>query len=148
MKTVLITDEKHPFFKQRLNGHIAYYDLYHTGNGPDLYIAETPKGKEIRLLSDQIDVEDYKSQEMHDNLKRLGVKEGDIVMISRLGSGSFCANFDTDQPHLITAISYNGNVSFDNGKANSFRPDMIKYDGNLPVQSDFTKIAKNNGLPF
>lgn len=146
--TVLITDKNHEFYNQRLEGHIAYYDLYHTGNGPDLYLAKTPEGSEIRLLTDQIDVEDYKNQEKAKTLMRFGVKEGDIIMISRLGSGSFCANFDIDQPHLITAISYNGNVVFDNGKANCFRPDMTKYEGVLPVQTDFTKRAKNNGLPF
>jgi hypothetical protein len=145
--TVLITDKKHEFFNQRLQGHIAYYDLYHTGKGPDLYLAETPEGT-IRLLTDQIDIEDYTSQEMAATLRDLGVIVNDVVLITRSGSGSQCANFDLDQPHKITDISYNGNVTFDNGKANFFRPDMIKYQGELTVQTDFLKTSKNNGLPF
>ncbi|MBX9886661.1 MAG: hypothetical protein K2Y30_01850 [Flavobacteriaceae bacterium] len=148
MKTVLITDEKHPNHGQRLTGSIAYHDIYHTGNGPDLYIAETVQGINIRLLSDQIDIKDYQRQEKQQTIDRLGVQEGDIVMISRMGSGSFCAKFDTSQPHLITAMSDNGNVEFDNGKANCYMPDMVKYDGDLPAQTDFTKIAVNNGFPF
>jgi hypothetical protein len=148
-KTVLITDEKHPYYNQRLEGFCAYYDLYHTGNGPDLYIATTPEGSEIRLLTDQINIQDYQNQEMAETEKSLGVKINDIVMISRSGSGSQCANFDLDQPHLITKMSYNGQVTFDNGKAEFFRPDMLKYNGDLPVQNDFTKSSKNTtGLPF
>lgn len=148
MKTVLIIDKKHPNFGERLRGSIVYYDLYHTGNGPDLYIAETAQGKEIRLITDQIDIEDYKSQEMKETILALGVKQGDVVMISRLGSGCVCSNFDLSQPHLITGMSYNGNVEFDNGKADCFRPDMVKYDGDLPVQTDFSKFALNNAMPF
>lgn len=148
MKTVLITDKKHTHYNERLEGFCAYYDLYHTGNGPDLYILKTIDGEELRLLSDQIDVEDYKEQEKAQTLKAFGVKEGDVVMISRTGSGSFSKGFDINQPHLITDISYNGNVVFDHGKANCFRPDMTKYDGDIPVQTDFIKVSSNNGLPF
>lgn len=146
--TVLITDEKHKYYKQRLEGFCAYYDLYHTGNGPDLYLAKTSEGLVFRLLSDQINIEDYNSQRLAKAIERLGANVNDVVMISRLGSGSYTQNFDLDQPHIVTKIFPSGHVIFDNGKAQTFQPDIIKYRGNLPVQTDFTKEALNNGLPF
>lgn len=146
--TVLITDKNHEYYNKRLNGFCAYYDIYRTGKGPDLYHAITPDGMEFNLLSDQIDIEDYDSQKLAKEIKRLGANVNDTVMIQRLGSGSYCDKFDLDQPHIITKIFPSGHVVFDNGKAESFQPDVVIYKGNIPAQTDFTKIATNNGLPF
>jgi hypothetical protein len=148
--TVLITEEGLPFYNQRLEGRCIYYDIYHTGNGPDLYHAITPEGKGIRLRSTQIDVSDYNDQEKQEIMQELGVCENDVVMISEFGSGSISHNFDTAQPHLITKISCSGHVTFDNGKASSFRPKMTKYKGDLPVQADYSSrpLSSDTGLPF
>ncbi|MEO8532834.1 MAG: hypothetical protein ABI441_03755 [Flavobacterium sp.] len=146
--TVLITDQNHSFYNQRLQGFCAYYDINRIGSGPDLYIAETPEGIEFNLLSGQIDIDDYDSQRLAKEVIRLGANVNDIVMIKRLGSGSYGANFDLDQPHLITRIFPSGHVIFDNGKAETFQPDVTLYTGENLVQNDFTKNALNNGLPF
>ncbi|WP_195760054.1 hypothetical protein [Flavobacterium sp. LC2016-23] len=146
--TVLITDQEHEFYNQRLQGFCAYYDIHRTGSGPDLYIAETPEGVEFNLLSDQIDLDDYDSQKLAKQVIRLGANVNDVVMITRLGSGSYGPNFDLDQPHVITKIFPSGQVIFDNGKADTFQPDVTLYTGEKPVQNDFTKKAINNGLPF
>jgi hypothetical protein len=146
--TVLVTDKNHEFFNQRLEGFCAYYDIYHTGKGPDLYLAKTPKGIEFRLISDQIDIEDYHQQKLKNTIKRLGADVNEIVMITRLGSGCSSPYFDLNQPHRITSISYNGYVIFDNGQADGFEPDVTKYIGDLHVQTCFSKEATNNGMPF
>lgn len=99
------------------------------------------------ILSDSIDVKDYENQLLQINIKEFGVSVGDVVIIEKSGSGSFSANFDSKQPHLITSIGSSGNVEFDNGESNQFRPKMIKYEGDLPVQTDFSLHLKTAG-PF
>jgi hypothetical protein len=142
--TILITDSKHEFFNKRLPGTLVYYDLYHTGSSPDLYNYKNPNGHTERILSNQIDVEDYESQLLKDQIKEFGVNVGDKVMINESGSGSFCAYFDMKQPHLITKIGSSGNVEFDNGMSSQFRPTMEIYKGSLPIQTDFTKAEEQS----
>ncbi|MFX3631871.1 MAG: hypothetical protein ACE3L7_07300 [Candidatus Pristimantibacillus sp.] len=126
-KTVRITDTNHKYFGQELPGGCVYYDINHVGDGgPDLYHIVTPEG-ERRILSTQIDEEHYNDQGRDEGLKRLGAKVGDVVMITRSGSGSSKAGFSTKVPHTITAIcKYGDDVTFDNGEARMFRPDVVK----------------------
>jgi len=146
--TLLITDTEHEFYNKRLQGFCAYYDIYHTGSGPDLYYAKTPQGNEIKLLTDQIDINDYNSQKLTKEINRLGANVGDIVIITRLGSGSSSSGFDLDKPHIISEIAPNGHIIFDKGKASGFQPDVYIYKGEMLPQTDFSKDVNNNGLPF
>lgn len=146
--TVLITDEKHPYYNQRLEVFYVLNYLPYKGKRLDLYLVKNPEGDEFRILSDQIDIEDYNSQKLKKQIERLGAKVNDVVMISRIESDSFLYGFDLAQPHLITEILPSGLVVFDNGYALCFQPDVIKYTGNNPVQTDFTKPIINKGLPF
>ncbi|WP_138753555.1 hypothetical protein [Paenibacillus sinopodophylli] len=125
-KTVKVTDPNHNLFGQELAGARVYFDIHHTGNSPDLYLIVTPNGEQ-RILSTQIDEKHYDDQGREEGLKRLGAKVGDVVMITRSGSGSSNAGFSTNVPHTITAIcKYGDDVTFDNGEARMFRPDVVQ----------------------
>ncbi|MFY0545477.1 hypothetical protein [Brevibacillus sp. H7] len=123
MKKVKVTDPRSPYFGQELEGYCWYYDYLHTGDSPDLYIVKTPEGKK-QLLSTQIDEKHYEAQELAEEIERLGANVGDTVMILRTGSGSSVAGFSTKVPHVISHISSSGTVTFDNGAATMFRPDV------------------------
>lgn len=117
---VRINDPNSEYFGQEFDGGCVYYDLYHTGSSPDLYIVKTPDG-ERRYLSTQIDEDHYKAQLFTEEVERLGAKVGDKVIITRTGGGTFRAGFKADEPHIITGIDYLGYVKFDNGTAECFK---------------------------
>lgn len=58
--------------------------------------------------------------------KELGVKVGDEVMVLRDGSGHFSPEWNRAKAHKITDIDINGYVTFDNGVAKIFKPQMKK----------------------
>lgn len=118
---VKITDKKHKYFGQELEGYCFYYDYQHTGNSPDIYIIKTPEG-ERKILSTQIDVEHYENQRLYKEIERLGANVGDKVRIIKSGSGGSKVGFNLNEPHIITNISPSGHVYFDNGMADMFRP--------------------------
>lgn len=121
---VKITDQKHPFFGQILPGGLIYHDINHTGDGPDLFRITSNEGS-IRLLSTQIDENHYWAQLRAERIVELGADVGDVVMIVKSGSGSYCAKFDIKEPHKITKIGNCGHVEFDGGTktgASIFRP--------------------------
>lgn len=122
--TVLITDKKHELCGKEVKGSLIYYDINHTGSSPDLFTAEH-EGCSFRLLSTQIDAEHYNNQLANSEIERLGANVGDLVEITRTGSGSFCRDWNQAGEHLITKISSHGQVEFDHGKASCFRPDVI-----------------------
>jgi hypothetical protein len=117
-----VTDETSPYFGQILTGVIIYYDLYHTGSSPHLLAAKDAEGKSVRLLSTQIDIDDYYRQEREQEITRLGANVGDTVKILKSGSGSFVAGWSHDGFHVITRIDPSGHVTFDDGAAAIFRP--------------------------
>jgi len=128
-KRVKVTDPKSKYFGQEFDGGRIYFDIYYTGNGPDLFQIKTPDGSK-RVLSTQIDTEHYENQELTEELERLGANVGDTVIITRSGGGCFRANFDMNLPHKITNIDCSGHVEFDNGEAKCFRPDVnVVMDG-------------------
>lgn len=124
--TVFITDKEHKFYNQRLEGCCIFYDYQYTGSSPDLYTAKTPEGNNIRLLSTQIDTEDYENQLFEEQRLKLNAKEGDRVLIKKTGSGTSSKDFNNANEYIIQKISSSGNVTFidDNGKfaADFFRP--------------------------
>lgn len=132
---VRVTDPVSPYCGQEFEGHCCYYDIHHTGNSPDLFIIKTLKGDE-RILSTQIDAEHYWEQRRQEEIEKLGATVGDTVMIGRTGSGSYKRNFDLLIPHKITKIDSSGHVTFDDGEATCFRPDVkkIKEDCNEKYQ--------------
>ena len=122
---VKITDPEHELHGEVLPGGCIYYDIHHTGSSPDLYQVER-NGETYRVLSTQIDEEHYKAQLLADKTARLGAKVGDIVFITKAGSGSFCHGWDDKAPHEITKITPGGQVEFDGGGrvgASMFRPE-------------------------
>ena len=126
-KLVKITDTKHALSGRILPGGCIYYDIHHTGDGPDLFRV-IDGDKSYRLLSTQIDVDNYYAKELAKVVAKLGANVGDTVIIQRGGSGSFCAGWDSTKPHTITKISNTGNVEFDGGVrtgASLFRPTVI-----------------------
>lgn len=126
-KLIKITDEKHSLFGRILPGGCIYYDVHHTGDSPDLFRV-TDGDKSYRLLSTQIDVDHYTAQEMAEVVAALGANVGDTVMIQQVGSGSYCAGWDSAKPHKITKIDHTGHVEFDGGcktGASIFKPKVI-----------------------
>jgi hypothetical protein len=119
---VRVTDPTSPYCGQEFEGDCIYYDVYHTGNSPDLFIIKTPKGDE-RILSTQIDAEHYWEQRRQEYIGKLGADVGDTVIIMRSGSGYSKKDFDLTEPHKITKIDSNGYVTFDDA-ATYFRPDI------------------------
>jgi hypothetical protein len=128
---VKITDKNHALYGKTLPGSLIYHDIHHTGNGPDLYVVLSNE-KSHRLLSTQIDEDHYRAQLMAEQVARLGAKEGDTVLITRGGSGSYCHGWDSDKPHKITVIDFTGHVQFDGGivknGASIFRPEVKLVD--------------------
>lgn len=106
-----------------VDGHRFYLDHLHTGSSPDLFEIY-PNGERKVITSDKIDVEHYESQLLEDELKRLGANVGDIVTITRTGSGSYQKGWVANGNHTITKITSSGYVEFDNGLAKMFRPDV------------------------
>lgn len=106
-----------------VDGHRFYLDHLHTGNSPDLFEVYIDGERKV-ITSDKIDVAYYENQLLEDELKRLGAKVGDVVTISRTGSGSYQKGWVVNDKHTITNISSNGYVEFDNGVAKMFRPDV------------------------
>ena len=121
---IKVTDQKSPLFGKKLVGGIVYYDLYHTGNSPDLLQVTDEEGNKYQILSNQINVEHYNNQEIAEEINRLGANIGDKVIITRSGSGSYWPGFNLKDPHVITGIHFTGDVEFDNGNAKMFRPDV------------------------
>lgn len=121
---IKVIDEKSPLFGKKLTGGIVYYDLYHTGNSPDLLQVQDEEGNKYQILSNRIDIEHYNSQEVAKETERLGAKVGDTVLITRSGSGYSKVNFNVKELHVITKIDCTGHVEFDNGDATMFRPDV------------------------
>jgi hypothetical protein len=127
MTTVKVIDPKSPYYGQEFEGGCFYYDVYHTGDSPDLFIIKTPDGDK-QILSTSIDTEHYWNQRRQEHIERLGADVGDTVIITRSGGGSCKRSFDISIPHKITAIDSGGHVKFDDGEATFFRPDMIKVN--------------------
>lgn len=125
MATIKVTDPKNPYCGQELEGGCFYYDIYHTGSSPDLFLIKTPDG-EKQILSTSIDTEHYWNQRRQEHIDKLGANVGDTVIITRSGSGYSKRNFDISIPHKITAIDSSGYVKFDDGEATYFRPDVTK----------------------
>lgn len=120
---IKVIDEKSPLFSKKLSGSIIYYDIHHTGSSPDLLLVQDEEGNKYQILSNKIDMKYYEQQENEAERKRLGAGVGDKVIITRPGSGSYSSAFKLDEPHTITYISAD-TVSFDNGAATMFRPDV------------------------
>lgn len=129
MKTVIITDKNDVNCGKEFPGWLAFYDVYYRGGTglpiEDLYIV-TIDGKEHRYLSSQIDTGHYKSQELKNEIERLGANIGDKVRILKSGSGRYHSYFMKEPFHIITDIQSNGYVIFDNGAAEMFRPIVEK----------------------
>lgn len=122
MFNIKVTDAKSKYFGQTLKGGVFYYDIKHTGDSDDLYIATTEDGDKIQLLSSQIDEEYYHKQELDEVIKEIGANIGDKVEIIETGSGSYSRGWQKEGIHEITNIDFTGHVTFDNGKAEIFRP--------------------------
>lgn len=122
---IRVIDKNCLLYGKQLTGSILYYDIYHTGSGPDLLQVQDEDGNKYRLLSNQIDINHYHKQEIAKETERLGAKVGDRVLITKTGSGSFRMGFDPEETHVITKIDCSGHVEFDNGAAEMFRPDVI-----------------------
>lgn len=122
MFDIKIIDKESEFYGQSLKGSCLYYDIKHTGDSDDLYIAETKDGRKINLLSSQIDEEYYRKQELQEVRKQLGVGIGDNVIILEGGSGSYSRDWEKEGIHVVTNIDSTGHVTFDGGRATIFRP--------------------------
>lgn len=120
---VRVTDPNSPYCGQEFEGYCFYYDIYHTGSSPDLFIIKTQDGDK-QIFSTGIDAEHYWNQRRDQEIERLGANVGDTVIIKRFGSGHSTSKFDATKPHLITNINSSGYVEFDNGEATTFRPDV------------------------
>jgi hypothetical protein len=127
MAMVKVIDPKSPYCGKEFEGGCLYYDVYHNGNSPDLFIIKTPDG-EKQILSTSIDNEHYWNQRRQEHIERLGADIGDMVIITRPGGGWSKKNFDISTPHKITAIDSSGYVNFDGEEATYFRPDVIKIN--------------------
>ena len=106
-----------------VDGHRFYLDNLHTGSSSDLFEIY-PNGERKVITSDKIDVVHYETQLLEDELKRLGANVGDVVIITRSGSGSYQKGWNVNETHIITKITPSGYVEFDNGLAKMFRPDV------------------------
>lgn len=124
MFDIRIIDKESEFYGQSLKCSCFYYDIKHTGDSDDLYIAETKDGRKIKLLSSQIDEEYYHKQELKEVSKQLGASIGDSVLILEGGSGSYSRDWKKEGIHVITNIDFTGHVTFDSGSATIFRPKL------------------------
>ncbi|MDU7948730.1 MAG: hypothetical protein E7J31_09840 [Clostridium sp.] len=124
MFDIKVIDKESEFYGQSLKGSCFYYDIKHTGDSDDLYIAETKDGRKIKLLSSQIDEEYYHKQELQEVSNELGASIGDSVLILEGGSGSYSRGWKKEGIHVITNIDFTGHVTFDNGSATIFRPKL------------------------
>lgn len=123
---IRVTDKDHEFYGKEIEGSLFYYDVGHTGDSDDLYVAKTPDGKEITLLTRQIDEDYYNLQCLDNEIKELGANVGDKVRIIKSGSGCMSNGWKQEGIHEITKISSTGCVVFDNGAADMFRPKVKK----------------------
>lgn len=121
MKKVKVINGKYD--GQIFDGHRFFYDYQYTGSSPDLFTIKTPDG-DVTITSDNIDVEHYEAQLLEEQLERLGAKIGDTVRIIRSGGGSYKRGWDEKVLHTITKITSGGYVQFDDGLAETFRPDV------------------------
>lgn len=130
-RTVIITDKNDVNCGKEFPGWLAFHDVYYRGGTTlpveDLYLV-TIDGQERRYVSSQIDVEHYKAQLLKEEIERIGAKIGDKVRALRETSGCYGKQyFDRKENkgfHTITNIDCYGNVTFDNGEANMFRPEI------------------------
>jgi hypothetical protein len=124
IKEIRVIAPEHQLFGKTIKGAIIYFDHQHTGNSADLIAAYDPEtGLDHRLLSTQVDMDYYHEQELAEQIKRLGANVGDSVMVTRTGSGYPTHGFNKSLPHVITKISYDGYVEFDD-YYEMFRPDV------------------------
>ena len=121
-KTVLVTDSSHYLYGQRLKGGISYHDYYHTGNGPDLFSLETANGEKVSILSTGIDVADFNEQCLAEVVADVGVSIGDIVIVEKFGSGCYAESFSRDGENVVSGISADGSVSFNDNTSYSYKP--------------------------
>lgn len=130
-KTVIIIDKNDVNYGKEFPGWLAFHDVYYRGGTTlpieDLYLV-TIDGQERRYVSSQIDVEHYKTQLLKEEIEHIGAKVGDKVRVLHETSGSYGKRYydrEKDEGfHTITAIDCYGNVTFDNGEANMFRPEV------------------------
>ena len=120
---VKVIDPKSSYCGQEFEGGCVYYDIYHTGSSPDLFLIKTPEGDK-QILSTSIDVDHYWNQRRAEHIKHLGADVGDTVLITRSGGGYSKQGFDYSTPHKIKGINSSGYVELDNGEATIFRPDV------------------------
>lgn len=138
-KTVLITDKSHRFFGCRFPAECIYKDSTFKGYLADLFLCQLPDGTSIRVLSKQIDIDDWQAQCIEETKIKYGIELGSIIMITKIGSGFYDKNFDTNQPHLVTDFLGDGSIVCDYGKAQIYNAEMKIYTGKVPIQTDFTK---------
>lgn len=124
MFEIKVIDKNSKYFGETLKGSVCYYDIKHTGNSDDLYIAVTEDGEKVKLLSSQIDEEFYHEQELEQVTKEIGAKIGDKVIILKDGSGSYKKDWQQEGVHVVTKIDFTGHVTFDDGMATIFRPKL------------------------
>lgn len=129
MKQVKVISGKYE--GQIFDGHRFFYDYQYTGSSPDLFTIKTPDG-DITITSDKIDVKHYEAQLLEEQLNRLGANVGDTVKIIRSGSGSYRRGWDDKALHKITKITSSGYVQFDDGLAETFRPDVEVVNTECP----------------
>lgn len=130
-RTVIIIDKNDVNCGKEFPGWLAFHDVYYRGGTTlpveDLYLV-TIDGQERRYVSSQIDVEHYKVQLLKEEIDRLGAKIGDKVRVIHETSGSYGKRYydreKGDGFHTITDIDCYGHVTFDNGEANMFRPEV------------------------
>lgn len=122
MLDIKVIDKKSRYYGQTLKGYIFYYDIKHTGDSDNVYIAISHEGENIQFLSSQIDESYYNKQELAQVIEKLGANIGDTVLILKGGSGSYKKDWEQEGPHIITDIDFTGHITFDNGNAIIFRP--------------------------
>ena len=127
MAKLKVIDKNSEYFGQELDGEVFYFDIAHTGESDDLYVAETKDGKSVNLLTSQIDEEYYKEQKLAEFIKELGANVGDSVEILEAGSGIYSYGWNKEGIHKIVKIGLSG-VVFDNGDATIVRPRVRKVE--------------------
>ncbi|PZO33207.1 MAG: hypothetical protein DCE86_05475 [Flavobacteriaceae bacterium] len=138
-KTSLITDKSHRFFGCRFPAECIYKDSTFPEYVADLFLCQLPDGTSIRVLSKQIDIGDWQAQCIAETKIKYGIELGSIIMITKIGSGFYDKNFDTNQPHLVTDFLGDGSIVCDYGKAQIYNAEMEIYTGEVPIQTYFTK---------
>lgn len=148
-KTILITDKSHRFFGCRLPAECIYKDRTLKGDSvADLFLCKLPGGSSIRVLTYQIDIVDWQNQCIEETKIKYGIELGSIIMITKISSGFYAKNFDTNQPHLVTNFWDDGSFECDYGKAQIYNAEMEIYTGEVPVQTDFTKTVGPSLIDF